>query len=191
MKKFLIPAGIFILFISIFLHGGPVNAYDLPRGDEQYGPRDRQHIFCDPAANPRAIRGDTSINCDTYIPEPTQPSSQPVPSATPRVGDPTGVPSNGPTETPGPSSSSDDDPCAPGKSYSGDYCGWSPRIGGEDGGSSSGGGGSFAPFVQGLSFTGGQNLSVSDIILFLGVLCLLLYVKSKSTVVDRNRSSIS
>jgi hypothetical protein len=69
----------------------------------------------------------------TSVPTQTQsPTTQPT--ATPRIGEPTGAQT--PTSTPAPTgtSSSSDDPCAPGKSYTGPYCGWSPRVGEEGGG---------------------------------------------------------
>ncbi len=103
-----------------------------------------------------------------------------VPSPTPtgRVGGPSVTPV--PTSTSGGSSSSED-PCASGKSYSGPYCGWSPDVSTGGGG---GGGGETqprvgGPQVLGLSKTSSAQVSLSDIILLAGVLCLLLYVKSK------------
>lgn len=112
---------------------------------------------------------------------PTAPVSQPT--ATPRVGGiptATGQPAQ-PTVTPTSGGGiSTEDPCAPGKSFSGPYCGWSPEVGGGGGGAEPpriGG-----PQVEGLSYTGSSDLSLSDIILLTGVLCLLLYVRSKLEV---------
>lgn len=104
----------------------------------------------------------------TNPPEPT--STQPTttqPSPTPRVG--------GPTEKPPTGRGSTDDPCGSGKSYTGEYCGWSPRVGGGEGGKPS----ESQSIVRGLSKTASFDLGLSDIILLSGVLCLLLYVKSK------------
>lgn len=80
-----------------------------------------------------------------------------------------------PTLTPDPSQQNGD-PCAPGKSYKGDYCGWSPRIGGTDSGDPSDPG---DPPVVALSNTAKDDIRLSDIMLLSGILCLLLYVKSK------------
>ena len=106
--------------------------------------------------------------------QPTTPPSQPT--LTPGTGGPSGG-GGGSTE----------DACASGKSYVGPYCGWSPSVseGGGGGGSSSGGGGEAprvgGPEVRGLSYTSGSDLALSDIILLTGILCLLLYVRSKVT----------
>lgn len=105
---------------------------------------------------------------------PTTGPQQPTVTPTPRIGEPTGVPSEGGGE--------EEDLCA-GNSYTGPYCGWSPekdrpsaegaRIGG--------------PEVLGLSYTSGDDLTVSDIMLLTGVLCLLLYVRSKTGLTIRPR----
>lgn len=122
-------------------------------------------------------------NLPTSAPEPTNPpeptSTQPTtaqPSPTPRVGEPTLPPSNGGGNNDGGGSA--DDPCGPGKSYNGPYCGWSPRVGGEEGSANAF---QVAPKVRGLSYTSSYDLGLSDIILLSGVLCLLLYIKSKFT----------
>lgn len=129
--------------------------------------------------------------------EPTQgPTNQPTQGPTTPPSQPTAVPTIGGgglevTPTPitggqgGPVSSSSDDPCASGKSFSGPYCGWSPGVGGT---SSSGGGSSISqvqlvkasPKIKGLSKTSSGDVTPSDIILLTGILCLLLYVKSKT-----------
>jgi hypothetical protein len=132
----------------------------------------------------------------TDIPPQQNPTATPViPTATPRVGQPGTSPTNTPsttvatpTPTSGKNSSSSDDPCAAGKSYTGDYCGWSPKVGGDSGGGSGGsspriGGG---PEVMGLSYTSGNDIAASDIIFLVGVLCLALYVRSKMTTVSLN-----
>ena len=116
---------------------------------------------------------------------PTVPPQPDSPSPTMKVS-PTSAPIGGPEVTPtgvlsGDGGSKDDDPCAPGKAYSGEYCGWSPRIG--EGGSGTGGGVdgpiSRGPQVFGLSETAGAEAGLSDIMLLAGVLCLMLYAKSK------------
>ena len=86
-----------------------------------------------------------------------------------------------PTQPPAgePAAENNDDPCAPGKSFTGDYCGWSPRIGGDDPGDPPGDPGD--PQVAGLSYTGTEQIRLSDIMLLSGILCLLLYAKSKFT----------
>ena len=116
---------------------------------------------------------------------PTVPPQPDSPSPTKKV-TPTSPPNGGPEVTPtgvlnGDGGSTDDDPCAPGKAYSGEYCGWSPRIGEAGGGTegetsvSSWGG----PAVSGLSETSGEEAGISDIMLLAGILCLMLYAKSK------------
>lgn len=110
----------------------------------------------------------------TSTPQPT--TTQPTP--TPRIGGPTPTnpPSNG-----GGGEGDGEDACAAGKSYVGPYCGWTPRIGGESGGQP----GEPQPIVKGLSATGSFDLGLSDIILLSGVLCLLLYAKSKFGKIQR------
>lgn len=77
-------------------------------------------------------------------------------------------------------SADDEDPCAPGKSFVGPYCGWSPDHDNDndddDNGPRIGG-----PEVLGLSDTSGSNLILSDILVLSGILCLLTYTKSKLT----------
>lgn len=188
----------FILFfcLVIGISAKEVRAQGLIRGTEPGGPRDRINAFCDPAANPRELRGDfidcpptpTSGQQQSGQPSPTQTVQNPTPTA--RVGDPgslTPVPTGSSSDSN--SSSTDEDPCASGKSYTGEYCGWSPRVGGDEQ-SGSGDGASYeltaAPMVQGLSYTAGAPLALSDIILLLGVLCLTLYVRSKITLSSRS-----
>ena len=123
----------------------------------------------------RPVYPRNEISIPTRFPEPTNPPSQPSVTQPP-VGSPqaTTVPDSG-------STSSDEDPCEPGKSYTGDYCGWSPGIGGNDNGDDGGEASSDPadPQVLGLSYTGGEQITLSDIMLLSGILCLLLYVKSK------------
>lgn len=132
---------------------------------------------------PKLERG-TLAPLPTVPSDPVIPTSQAgQPSATPRIG---GEPTTTavPNSTTG-NSSSTEDPCAPGKSYVGPYCGWSPRVGGESSGSS---GNTQQQKVTnknrvlGLSYTSGWELLPSDIILLTGVLCLLLYLRSKISV---------
>ena len=177
-------AGVFFLIATI------VQATENPRANrDTSSARDRVAAFCDPAANPRELRGEF-LDCSGFAPTntpaaPTQSAQQPSPTtgvsqptATPRVGEPP----DGPTETPQPSNggngdNNDDDPCADGKSYTGDYCGWSPGVvGGSDSPRIGEPGG---PQIKGLSYTSGSELAASDIILLTGILCLLLYVRSK------------
>lgn len=127
---------------------------------------------------PPGLDRDGRIILPTIAPtsSPTIPPIQPT--ATPKIGGPSVTPV--PTGTSG--SSSTDDPCGPGKSYTGPYCGWSPSTsssgGGNAGSSPRIGGG---PQVLGLSYTGGEGITWSDIISLTGVLCLLLYARSKMT----------
>lgn len=105
----------------------------------------------------------------TSAPQPTQVVTQ-APQPTSSGGGGTGGSGGG----------NSDDPCAGGKSYTGSYCGWSPE---KDKPSSSTGGETSprigGPEVKGLSYTGGKELVPSDIIFLTGVLCLLLYARSK------------
>jgi hypothetical protein len=167
---------VFLLSFSTLLSIKTTYAQDLIRGNEVGGPRDRINAFCDPAANPRELRGE-NIDCSGYTQPTSPPSNNNEPTSVPTNG---GVPTSIPTQTQT-NNPSNDDPCAAGKSYTGDYCGWSPpRIGGNEGNSTTTTSSSGSvPAVRGLSYTAGPDLAPSDIILLLGVLCLLLYVKSK------------
>lgn len=137
------------------------------------------------------------ITREELPPEPTvttQPTTQPTaiptgslqPTATPRIGSPTETPSNGSNNSS--NNSSGTDQCASGQSYTGPYCGWSPEKDKQNSDSSSDGvsspriGGPDGPDVLGLSATTGNDLTTSDIILLSGVLCLLLYARSKLSV---------
>lgn len=122
------------------------------------------------------------------VPRDDTPTVAPTQSVQPTTSPGTGGPSD-PTSTPGSQSNSVDDPCASGKSYVGPYCGWSPsadQSGNSGGGSSSSQSvsGIGGPQVLGLSYTASAPVSAgwSDIILLSGVLCILLYVKSKLTI---------
>ncbi len=140
-----------------------------------------------PAARP------TSPSLERTVTVPPLPTSPPQGQPTPTSGGGPNVTPSSPTATQASStsSSSTEDPCAPGKSYYGPYCGWSPSVSESSGGG--GGGGTSTgvriggPQVLGLSYTGGSELSISDIILLAGVLCLLLYVRSKIEI-DIKRS---
>lgn len=129
--------------------------------------RNRNVALCDPITPPRERFGETNDCPPTTIP--TNPPSQPTatPTGTKTVtATPTPTPpgrggDGGPTSTPGPSESSSNPP------------------------SSSGGGSgptsTPAPSVPvvGLSKTSSGSFGVFDIMLQAGVLCLLLYIKSK------------
>jgi len=142
-----------------------------------------------------------SVNADWWerpTTRPTQPNEdrflptlppQYNPSPTSKVS-PTSPPVGGPEVTPsdngGNGGNDEDDPCAAGKSYSGPYCGWTPDVDNSDvsgGGGNGEGGGigglSEGPAVSGLSETAGEEVGASDIMLLGGILCLLLYAKSK------------
>lgn len=109
---------------------------------------------------------------------PTNPPSQPTVA-------PTSPPTGGTPGGGGGRTSSNEDPCAAGKSYVGPYCGWSPDTtksgGGGGGGEPSRVGG---PKVLGLSNTSSSNVYLSDIMILAGILCLALYAKSK-IIVDK------
>ena len=118
----------------------------------------------------------------TDVPPTIQPTTvQPSPTNPPSGGLPTSVPTTVPSG--GGGGGTTEDSCAPGKSYNGPYCGWSPIV---EGGTASVGespriGG---PQVLGLSKTSGGDLELSDIIFLSGVLCLVLYVRSKLSPVN-------
>ena len=165
----------FILFMLLTV--APVSARDVggsdPRGTIVDTARDRNAILCDPVNPPRGPRGEV-LDCSGYS-NPTPTATPPAPTTVQPT--PTSTPGNGGGSngggTGGTTGGSSDDPCAPGKSYVGPYCGWSPSSNADDPGPRIGG-----PAVLGLSYTSSNNFGVSDIILSLGVLCLLLYVKS-------------
>lgn len=147
--------------------------------------RDRVAILCDPTIT-REARG-VALNCPPTPTQSQQPTSVPTNPPGPQA---TVTPTIGAGANPTPTSQltqggggSNEDPCASGKSFSGPYCGWSPGVGGGSGSST---GVSYprigGPQVLGLSYTGGSDLSWSDIILLTGVLCLALYVRSKLEV---------
>lgn len=146
------------------------------------------------------ISAKSKVSADWWIrPEsrPSQPSEERnLPTLAPTTGpsQPTVVPTNPPTGgTPstgggggGSSSGDGGNPCDPGKSYTGPYCGWSPSTS-----SGGGGGGSEQPRVGGsevlgLSNTSSGELAFSDIIFLAGVLCLLIYVRSKIVVENKS-----
>lgn len=123
---------------------------------------------------------------------PTPQSPQPTATPTSAVIQPSPTPGGTggvPTQPPSGGGTTSEDGCASGKSYTGPYCGWSPE---KDKTSETTGGGGEAPRiggpeVLGLSYTGGSELTVSDIMLLTGVLCLLLYVRSKTGLTIRPR----
>jgi hypothetical protein len=84
-----------------------------------------------------------------------------------------------------------DDPCASGKSYSGPYCGWSPdkdKPAGGNNNTNNTSSNTITPKILGLSRTAGPELTASDIMLFAGILCLSLYIKSKINVKPKSRA---
>lgn len=165
-KKFIVLAALTVAVMSV--SGGQANA----------------DWWVRPTAlptQPTSPRTVITFPTETANPTSSAPTVTPqVPTITSAVGGP-----NVPTATPVPSdgsANSNSNPCAPGQSYTGPYCGWSPST--SDGGSGGGGSAPSAPRiggpeVLGLSNTSSGNLEPSDIILLTGVLCLLLYVKSK------------
>lgn len=112
---------------------------------------------------------------------PTSPPSQPTLA-------PTSPPTGGTPSEGGGGGGTKEDPCAPGKSYVGPYCGWSPDTTKSGGGGGGGGGGEArvgGPQVLGLSNTSSSDVYLSDIIFLVGILCLTLYAKSKLTTDNR------
>ena len=133
------------------------------RGDRPVLPRQEFEIPTQPPVDPTS-------------PPPTQiPDGKvsPPPQGGPEV-TPTPDPGNG-----GDNGDEDDDPCAEGKSYTGEYCGWSPGVGDPGNGGGGEAAQSYGPQVQGLSYTSGEDAGLSDIMLLAGLLCLLMYAKSK------------
>lgn len=160
MKKISLTVGLFLAIFSLssFLVKNSVSAdwWERPTGQPERPVYDRSNL--------------PTLPSSPTNPPPTSSPNQPT--VTPRIGEPTSSPGGGGTT---------EDACGSGKSFSGPYCGWSPSVG--EGGS---GGGDEAPRlggpeVQGLSYTSGSDLALSDIILLTGILCLLLYVRSKVT----------
>ena len=144
-----------------------------------------------PTEGPTPTRIPLPTHPGEYTPTPTtqvNPSPTNDPSVTSQP-TPTGI--NAPTPTPTNGvriGGTEDDPCSSGKSYSGPYCGWSPDHDTKSNTSSNVSSTiSVAPKVLGLSRTSGPELTVSDIMLFAGLLCLALYLKSKISVKPGNR----
>ena len=111
---------------------------------------------------------------------PTNAPNQPTvaPTSPPTGGTPS---SDGSVSSDG-SGNSNNNPCAAGQSYVGPYCGWSPDVnnsGGGGGNSSSSEPRIGSPQVLGLSDTSSGNMTASDIMILAGVLCLVLYARSK------------
>lgn len=126
-----------------------------------------------------------SYDRDIPTTAPTNPPEEEVEPTNPPAGEPTAtpLPQGGPTEEPTDEDNEEPtdengDPCDPGKSYTGDYCGWSPGID-EGNGGGIGGTDYYDPGVLGLSYTSGEEIGISDIMLLIGALCLLMYAKSK------------
>ena len=180
-RKFLF---IFFFFVSIWLvSGGGAYAdwWQRPtaRPTQPSEPRPTS-AEPSPASNPTGIP--TSVPTGIIgQPTPTSPAGgNPTPTPTPRIGAPTGEHiANG-------DESSEDDPCAPGKPFTGAYCGWSPGVidnSGDDPGtedlSGSVSDNSKKLKVKGLSNTFSNEVDYTDILVFSGMLCLLLYAKTK------------
>src|SRR3989338_6951562 len=95
--------GIFLMVATI------VKATEDPRANRDIlSARDRVAAFCDPADNPRELRGET-LDCSGFVPtnappEPTQPGQPVQPTTTPRVGE-----AESPTVTPETSNGSETD----------------------------------------------------------------------------------
>lgn len=140
-----------------------------------------------PTARPTQPSQERNLPTPTQA-APTQPVGQPTATIAPTSPPTGGLPTSAPTPTStsgGGDGGTSENPCDPGSPYTGPYCGWSPqkdqpttesvegeevRIGG--------------PSVLGLSYTGSNDLKPSDIILLTGVLCLLLYLRSKLPKVE-------
>lgn len=144
-----------------------------------------------PSERPTQPAVTRTVDSPTVKPSPSQVvPSQPVsPTATTAPENPTLTPSSGGGGTGGTtdggsgSSSGNEDPCGSGKSFTGPYCGWSPKVEGQSQSSTAV---ATAPKVKGLSRTSSGELVPSDIILLIGVLCLLLYVRSKADLKRAN-----
>lgn len=135
-----------------------------------------------PTARPTQPSQERNLPTPTQA-APTQPAGQPTATIAPTSPPIGGLPTSAPTPTStsgGGGEGTSDDPCASDKSYTGPYCGWSPE---KDQPTTESGGGEEirigGPSVLGLSYTGSGDLKPSDIILLTGVLCLLLYLRSK------------
>ncbi len=154
-KLFLLPAIIACTLIFFAVTGTPADAnwWQRPCADRRFEERTVPIEVVDGVAD---AHFDAACPTEAPAPDPTV------------IPDPTAVPQNTQGKT--------DDPCAPGKSFSGPYCGWSPDHDRVAGASDSRVGG---PEVLGLSNTSGSDLMLSDILVLLGILCLLTYAKSK------------
>ncbi|MBI3379770.1 hypothetical protein HY029_03390 [Candidatus Gottesmanbacteria bacterium] len=136
-----------------------------------------------PTAQPTQPSFDRNLEPTTVVHPTVAPTSEPVqPTVTPGTV-PTNPPSQGGTGSPDGGGSSNNNPCAAGQSYVGPYCGWSPDVNHSGGG---GGGSSESPRiggpqVLGLSNTSSSDVAFSDIMILAGVLCLLVYTRSKIT----------
>lgn len=160
-KLFLLPAIIAFTLIFFAVPGTPADAnwWQRPCIDRRFEERTVPIEVVDGVADAHF-----DATCPTEVPAPE-------PTAIP---DPTAVPQN--TQGNNNPSGNKDDPCAPGKSFTGPYCGWSPDHDRVAGASDSRVGG---PEVLGLSNTSGSDLILSDILVLLGILCLLTYAKTK------------
>lgn len=120
-------------------------------------------------------------------PLPTSPSLPTPTSIVNHIPTPTSIvptPTSGAlTPTPQKDEGTKEDPCAPGKSFYGPNCGFSPRVGGEISAVTVAEEVPVAePQILALSDTASYDLAFSDIIFLIGILCLLLYVRSKLVI---------
>lgn len=175
MKKFIYTAGLIFIFVLSWHIAGSFNSVSAEWWERPSERPTQPVITRQSEPSPTEV-----VPTNPQAPTPTSvtnPTNTPVPTATPSGGNGGG---NG-----GGGSSSNDDPCGAGKSYTGPYCGWSPKVGGQ-GDDVSAPPRIGAPLVKGLSRTSSGQLWPSDIILLSGVLCLLLYVKSKINTREAN-----
>lgn len=190
IRKILTTDLLIIIIIMAMYQKNPVYAdwWQRPPGDVQDVTREPRPTDIRTTEQPRP----------TDSVRPTDVKNSPVPT---QAHNPTTVPTAKPTSGGGGGQgdpggggnggSSTDDPCGPGKSYTGPYCGWSPGIGGSSGGNSTDTSGNMVAGsvgVRGLSYTSGSNmLTIADVMLLFGVLCLSLFLRSVFTRITDTR----
>ena len=130
-----------------------------------------------PAARPTQPSLDRHLPTSAPEPSPTDEPEMPLsePTITPDPGKSVITPGIGGVEDSKVSNSDEEDPCGEGKAYTGPYCGWSPDHDTYEASENI----ASEPQVLGLSDTSSRNLPLSDIMQLVGVLCLLLYARSK------------
>jgi hypothetical protein len=184
MKKILLPAAFLLLFLTL----GLINMHKFVYADWWQRPTEGPVITRTPFPTHRGGEEvevtKTAPSPTNTVPKPTDKIPLPTSGIIPSVPIPT-IENNGGIG----GTESNEDLCENGKSFTGPYCGWSPD---HDKSDSSSNNESTAvnssPVVQGLSRTSGPELTLSDIMLFVGVLCLALYVKSKINPLQKNES---